>query len=275
MDCARMGFKVALVSGPRRAGKTTVICLIIGELCPQKPHYVRLAAVDGSKRAPQCSSPHTDCGVASASWLNYRRDRVFEVLPEALARVHKRDRNGCVILEADADPSLRCAYPYDCSIFVMPAPNTVEDVFRSSEQARQALRSVLHDTATFAGEIYGLPEGDSSVGTDARPERTDLTDSQLLKLLDTPLGEELGARIQLQPVYHGLVESDVVVINTGTGSSTDVIDRVVHRLEVLLSRRPSSHERRTTVFCCDPKDSADPRSRRLCEALGKLCTETH
>jgi len=34
-------------------------------------------------------------------------------------------------------------------------------------------------------------------------------------LLNSPLGEELATRIQFKPDYHGLVESDLVLINMG------------------------------------------------------------
>lgn len=265
-----MGLHVIMVTGPRRAGKSALISCLLKEVCTSEPHYIRLAAVQGTKRAPRKGGrPAGGCGVVTATWVNYDPARVFETLPDALTAIHRRDRRGCVVIEADADPNLRHAYPYDCRIFVMPAPNEVHDVFRTPQQAREVLQSVLHDTALFAGEIFGLAADDGSVD-EAHEPHPDMSDSQIVQLMRTPLGRELNSRIQCQPEYHDIVESDVVVMNTGVGGTSSAADDVVCRLEKLIQQARPGGNRRPEVFCCDITDPQDPRRQKLFGHLDTL-----
>ena len=265
-----MGLTVTFVSGPRHAGKSTVIEALLGDLYKRPPHYLRLAQIDGDKKPPPpAAGPLRQCGVGSARWLGYDQDLIFEVLPEALTRIHKQDRYGAVIIEADADPHLRHAYPYDRRIFVMPAPRSLHEVFRSVREAATALHEVLDDTASFAREIYGMI--DSSLTDDDRHEdRPAFTVRQLRGFLNSPLGDELATRIQFQPAYHGLVESDVVLINTGVGGMSSVVDESVRRLERLLARLRGRSARKNVLFCCDPVDPQDPMRKKLIKTLKAL-----
>ena len=269
-----MGLTVTFVSGPRRSGKSTIIQMMLDELYRKPPHYLRLAEIDGDKRQPPPSvKPVANCGVHSARWLNYDQDRVFEVLPEALTRIHQQDRYGSVLIEADADPHLRNVYPYDHRVFVMRAPVALNEVFRSVRQAAEALEGVLDDTAAFAREIYGMLDDGPFDETDSEHEvRPEFTLRQMRGFLNSPLGEELATRIQFQPAYHGLVESDAVVINTGVGGTSEVVDECVHRLERLLARLRGSSARRNVIFCCDPLDSRDPLRAKVLKRLTELVT---
>ena len=245
---------------------------MVEEVLDRKPHYVRLTAVNGGKRPPVgITPPKRGCAVASAQWLCYERDRVFEVLPEMLATVHREDRNGRVVIEADADPVLRHAYPYDHQLFVMPAPRSVSEVFRSSMQAARALQDVLDDTAEFAAEIFGVSHGGAYLDDDTREERDLLSKSDIRRFLGSPLGDQLATRIQLHPQYHGLVESDVVLINTAAGGVPAIVDGCCRRLERLLSRIHAPCAAGRAVFCCDPEDLHDPRRREFIELLRTLC----
>jgi len=266
-----MGLTVTFVSGPRRSGKSTVIQAMLDEPCKRQPHYLRLAAVPGDKRPPPADvKPPGKCAVRSARWLDYDEDLIFEVLPEALTRIHKRDRNGAVLIEADADPHLRNAYPYDQRVFVMPAPRSLNEVFRTVQQAAQALRHVLDDTAAFASEIYGMLDGSPVGDDDEHEERPAFTVSQMRGFLNSPLGDELATRIQFQPAYHGLVESDVVLINTGVGGMSPMVNECVHRIERLLARLRGPSARKSVVFCCDPLDPKDPLRKKLFKTLKML-----
>ncbi|HUU83162.1 MAG TPA: hypothetical protein VM243_06620 [Phycisphaerae bacterium] len=265
-----MALTVTFVSGPRHAGKSTVIQAMLGDLYKRPPHYLRLAKIAGDKKPPlTMGRPPVDVEVGSARWLNYDEDSIFEVLPEALTRIHRKDRYGAVIIEADADPHLRHAHPYDRRIFVMPAPRSLHEVFRSVREAATALQGVLDDTAAFAREIYGMI--DSSLTDDEEHERrAPFTARQLRGFLDSPLGNELATRIQFQPEYHGLVESDVVLINTGVGGLSPVVDECGRRLERLLARLRGGAARKNTLFCCDPVDPHDPLRKKLIKALKDL-----
>ena len=243
---------------------------MVDEICSGQPHYLRLATVAGSKKAPKrAHRPNVNCGVATATWVDYDPSRAFETLPEALTAVHRKDPGACVIIEADTDPSLRHAYPYDCHIFAMPAPTSVHEVFRTPQQAELALQAVLHDTASFASEIYGLFAEDDSGADDVHEQRPDMSDSQIVTLLHAPLGQELASRIQCQPQYHGLLESDVVVVNTGVGGTSADVDEVVRRLEKLVRRTRADGAPRPSIFCCDLRDAEDPRRKKLFEHLRK------
>lgn len=268
-----MGLKVTFVSGPRRSGKSMVIQSMLSELYREPPHYLRLAAVDGDKKQPPPKRQAPDaCGVRTARWLNYNADGIFEVLPEALTRIHRQDRNGSVLVEADADPHLRNVYPYDHRLFVMPAPQSLQEVFRTINQAAEALRGVLDDTTAFAREIYGMID-DGLDDDGEHEERPAFTARQLRGFLNSPLGDELATRIQFQPAYHGLVESDVVLINTGVGGMLPIVDECERRLERLLARLRGPSARSGVLFCCDPMDPQDPQRNQLFQRLKELRDE--
>jgi hypothetical protein len=265
-----MGLQVIMVTGPRRAGKSTLISCLIKETCKREPHYIRLAAAGGPKRAPRAvPDPPHDCGVVTATWLTYDPRRVFETLPEALAAIHKKDRKARVIIEADGDPNLRHAYPYDCSIFAMPCPADVHEVFRTPQEAEAALHSALHDTMAFAGEVYGLEGGDEAGPDEGHEKRPDMSDSQIVRLLGSPLGADLAARIQCQPPYHGLVDSDLIVVNTGVGGSNGAVDETVRRLEAMLAKARRKQDNCPAIYCCDVCDKEDPRRAKLFEYFCK------
>lgn len=268
-----MGLTVTFVSGPRRSGKSAVIQAMIEHLFKREPHYLRLVENNSDKKPPKsraCDQQKNNCRVASARWLDYCNERIFEVLPEALTQIHKQDRYGSVLIEADADPNLRCAYPYDHRVFVMPTPTSVNDVFRDPAEAARELRRVLDDTAAFASEIFGMftPAGDDS---DSHEYRAQLTPSLARGFLRSPLGDELATRIQLQPAYHGLVESDLVILNTSTGESTGETIECVRRIEHLLARVQKKAETRAQLFHCNPVEMGTPPGRLLLKALKPIC----
>ena len=91
-----MGLSVTFVSGPRRSGKSAVIRTMIDRLWKQEPHYIRLAKTGGDKQPPKPrNKPPPNFGVATARWLEYEADHVFDVLPGALAIIHRRDDLDC------------------------------------------------------------------------------------------------------------------------------------------------------------------------------------
>ncbi len=275
-----MALSVVFVSGPRRAGKSCVIQQIASDCLARPPHYLRLASVNGDKRQPAIAPPPTDdCGVASAQWVGYEEDRVFEFLPAALTKIHRCDRKGIVIIEADADPLLRHAYPYDFRIFVLPAPRRTSEVFRTNAQATQAFKDALDDTAAFAGQIYGLVEDRATldaIDPGVSEKRSPLTALQLRGLMDSPLGDELATRILLQPSYHGLLESDVVIVNTGVGGTSSVVDECVRRLERVLAHVRSCDNHKPLMFACDPADIDDPlRNKFIARTCALLSRDSH
>jgi hypothetical protein len=216
--------------------------------------------------------------------VTYTGERVFETLPDGLRAVRRIDRYGFVIIEADGDPVLRHAYPYDYRIFVMPPPAEVTSVFRDARSAMIALQEVMQDTAAFASEVFGLFDAgglDDSIGVyhhapggldrhGERVEALDISESQLRHFLNSPIGAEIASRIQLQPEFHAMVESDVVVINTGLDVPTDALDECVHRIEKLLGKVRHDARRHSVLYWGDITDSRDPSRNRLIRRLKTL-----
>lgn len=278
--------KVIFVSGPPRAGKTCLVNLMAREAMCQKPHHIRLVPGIEDERPPLRLVPPPDqSDLASWQCVTYCADRSFEAIAEPLQRLRMTPSREIVLLEADGDPALRYAYPYDRRVFVMPSPADVHDVFRTPEQAAIALKKVMEDTASFAAEIFGLfgedPMGDSGgvlairdspagSWSEIAGERLEVDETQLRNFLDSPIGAEIASRIQLQPEYHGLVESDVILINTGVGASSGVVDEVARRLELLLSRIRARAQNDGLLFCCDPCEPRDPRRVKLFDKLSLM-----
>jgi hypothetical protein len=289
------GWNVFLMSGPPRGGKTQLAGQMATAFTPQFAHYVRLYCASESisdwtptTRQQAAADVKALTGKArTAEALQYHPERCFEVIPELLARVYRRNPRGIVLLEADPDPCLRHAFSYDHTLFVMPAPGHVYDVFRTPEESAKALRQVMQDTATFAKEIFGLfeevtgvedptsdpfrdfavPPRPTTEGLKTRPE---MTETQIHRFLRTPLGSEVASRIQLQPMYHGLVDSDIVVVNTASGAPEAEVDQCVGRLTILLGRLPRKGGEETQLLCCDLTDAEDPVRRKLLDRLINL-----
>jgi hypothetical protein len=263
-----MGLSVTLVSGPRSCGKSVIIQGMINHLWKREPHYIRLALAGSDKLRPKAASRRPpECGVKTARWLEYSPERIFEVLPEALTAIHKKDRYGTVVLEADADPIVRHAYPYDHRIFVMPLPESTQIVFRDSHRAAKELQRVLDDTVAFASEMFGLITKGTCGDAEPHEPRPDLSDSQMRGFLYSPLGDELATRIQLQPAYHGLVESDIVVVNDWLGTRSPETDICLQRVERLLERVRGLSGRSTEFLLCKPRDDDGQICKKLLKAL--------
>jgi len=284
-----MPLETLFISGPSGGGKSTVARLVADHGLDRPAHYLRIrAAPDGHTNAVAAfklspADPVGD-GWASMHAVTYTADRVFETLPDGLRAVRRIERYGFTVIEADEDPALRHAYPYDYRIFVMAPPVDVHTLFRTPQAAASALHQVMQDTASFASEIFGLFDAaglDDSTGVyheEAPPsdrcgqriERLDIGESQIRQFLNSPLGAEIASRIQLQPEFHALVESDVVVVNTGVGTATDALHQCIQRLEKLLARVRHDARRHSVLYWGDISDAGDPTHGRLLQRLRAL-----
>jgi hypothetical protein len=287
-----MPVETLLISGPPGGGKSLLAGLIATEVMDQPVHYLRMKlSSDGHTNAVVPIEPTEPTGPdpseplwASSFTVHYTSDRVFETLPDGLREIRKVDRYGFVIIEADGDPALRHAYPYDYRLFVMPPPDDVHMVFRDTSEATQALQQVMQDTATFASEIFGLfnsacfddgvgvSHHEPVAGSPAHPgiERLEIAEAQVRGFLNSPLGVEIASRIQLQPDYHALVESDVVVVNTGVGCRGEVMKDCVKRVEKLLARVRHDARRSSILYWGNFLDGNDPTQQKLLRRLRSL-----
>lgn len=284
-----MPLTTLLISGPSGGGKTTVARSIAAHALDRSVHHLRMrSAPDGHTNAVEPAQA-TDPALAGADWaslhtVTYTPERAFETLPEGLRAVRNIDRYGFVIIEADTDPAMRHAFPYDYRVFVMAPPASVDTIFRDPRSAGAALQQVMQDTAAFASEIFGLFDADglddgagvyhqkpTLIGRPSEPfERIDISEAQIRQFLSSPLGAEIASRIQLQPEYHAMVESDVVVINTGVGTVTDALDQAVQRIEKLLARVRHDARRHSVLYWGDVADLRDPTRNRLLERFRRL-----
>ena len=283
-----MPLETLFISGPSGGGKSTVARMIADRAVDRPAHYLRMkrARDDHTNAVREVQVP--DDRPAGDDWasvhqVSYTTERVFETLPDGLRAVRRRDLRGFTVIEADIDPALRHAYPYDYRVFVMPAPADLFTVFRTPREAAAALQQVMQDTSTFATEIFGLFDAaglDDTAGVEhlgPRPgasrdeaiENLDVGESQIHQFLGSPIGAEIASRIQLEPDYHALVESDVVVINTGAGS-TDGLEPCVQRLEKLLGRLRQDARRHSVLYWGDIRDHHDPAHDRLIKRLQTL-----
>jgi hypothetical protein len=187
-----------------------------------------------------------------------------------------------MLLLADVDPALRYAFTYTHRIFTIAAPERVRDVFRSPAQAARTLHEVLEDTAAFTREMFGtfgselLDEDEGVKASTQQPggqppqHRIDVDAAQMRRFMATPLGAEIVTRVQLQPPYHSLADSDVVVINTARGRNAAVVDECARKLRTLLNRIREGVGRHYDLFVCDPACLDDPGTVRLTERMREL-----
>jgi len=277
-----MAVQSLLISGLGHSGKSTLARFIGDQVLERAAHYLRLLpAPDTHTNAVLGYELSRDDVIgdfwASAHRVSYTLDRLFETIPEGLRAVRRLERNGFVVIEADADPALRHAYPYDYRIFIMTAPPDVYSVFRTPDAAAAALHQVLQDTAAFASEIFGLFEDDlfeDSSGVEhfrpvqeylgaPRIERLNIAEAQIRHFLSSPLGAEIASRIQLQPEYHALVEADVVVVNAKrlNRDRREVLDECISRLQKLLSRVRQDARRQSVLYWGDIREGDAARAK--------------
>lgn len=284
-----MPLETLFISGPPGGGKSTVATLVAADVLKRPIHLIRMKAAPDSHTntiMPEDSVGQEWCGHQWASYheVQYTPERVFETLPDALRAVRKIERRGFTIVEADTDQSLRHAYPYDYRIFVMRPPCDVYDVLRDPKEAARALHTVMQDTATFASEVFGLFDMagmDDSVGvkhehpmpahrSGTAVEKLEITEAQIRHFINSPIGAEIVSRIQLQPDYHALVESDVVVINTGLCGPNETLQECIQRIEKLLARIRHDARRRSLLYWGDVNDRRDKACAKLIKRLDRL-----
>ena len=277
-----MPLTVILITGPRNGGKTTLVDLIGRDVLDHAPHHIRLVSTETANDAmgpPASTAPPTH--VAASIQARFTDQSAMDVLTDALRAVRRKERYATVLVEGDDAPSLRHAFPYDRRVFVMPAPNEFHAIFRRPGEAAAALRKVMQDTEGFAAEMFGLLFDETGVQSpdayapeERRRRSAKAMDSkEVRRFLNTPLGAEIASRIQLQPGYQGLVESDLVAINTARDAMTKDMGECVQCIERLMARTHQNGVHRRFLYCCDPQNGDDPVRAKLLRRLAEICDD--
>ncbi|UCC31346.1 MAG: hypothetical protein JSU86_03535, partial [Phycisphaerales bacterium] len=71
--------------------------------------------------------------------------------------------------------------------------------------------------------------------------------------------------------YHGLVESDLVIINTGVGRRSEGTGECIRRIERLIERTSGAWRLQTPLLLCNPCDPKAGGFKRLLKALRPMC----
>jgi len=255
---------VISISGPPASGKTRLVRAVAARLGGGPMHHIRFHADDGRPHPALRVMPTEQLGFVSTRCA-CSSELVFEQVP---AEIRRAAAGPCtvVIIETGAEPCFRHAYPYDVKVFILREPATPDVVFRSTSETAGAIQRAMSDTTIFAAEVYGMPdECDPAAGPSpmaARPRRSPALPpgGSLEEFLASELGAELTARCQLQSAYHGIIESDVVVMAASTGNVATgaCAARIEQMLQVLRERLG----RRTWFGVCDPCDAEDPLGRQ-------------
>ncbi len=264
-----MPIKVVHIAGPPGSGKTTLVRRLAARRTSGARHHLRLnshAAVE-KELVPREPAPTLRLSVPtddmeSSTTATIDPDLVFERLPAEIERLHKRKTSTTIFVETDAEPHFRHAYSFDARVFIMPCPATLADVFRSRREAEDAVRRAMHDTRDFAEEIFGLtrearcdPPRDSIKRFDPPPVSD--RDRDVLAFIDAALGSRLAVQFLLQPCYHVLIDSDVVLLNLGVGPDGDAAEICAHRLQAIFDQLRREGSRPAWFAACEPADPED------------------
>ena len=104
-------------------------------------------------------------------------------------------------------------------------------------------------------------------------ERVEITPIQMRRFVNSPLGTEIASRIQLQPEYHSLVESDVIIVNMAVGGTTSIVDQCIRQIQTLISRLEEGRLTKPVLFNCDPLDPADPLQQQMLAKLREILSD--
>lgn len=262
------------ISGPARSGKTTFARALAARFPEDKPHYVRF---DHAGREPPPSLRFAD--PLDEMGASIRRTAtpqlVFEEVSEAVKDVAGGHPMATIIMETDAQPCFRHAYPYDVKLFIMAPPPALDVVFRSPVEAAQAVERAMDDTSEFAAELFGLDR--ESLGSGILPalgpkdRRTKATPTQTAEeFIDSEVGTEIAARMQLQPDYHAIIDSDVVLLNEGIDHDPEAAVECSGRLDALLETLRRKLKRQSWFAACNPLDPRDPLTIRALTRIEAL-----
>jgi len=262
------------ISGPPASGKTTLARILAARAGASRPYYLRLDVHTERPAQPLRLSVSLD-EMADCARRTVRSDLVFEEVSEAIREIAPPDERPTIIVETGAEPCFRHAYPYDVKVFILAVPDDLETVFRSPMETAVAIDRAMEDTAEFAAELFGLDRDFHDSGAlpaiDAtRDGRATAEIAQSAEeFLQSDVGTEIASRMQLQPAYHAIIDSDVILLNLAAGKDRELTMRCAQQIVSLLGPLQRRLGRRYWFAACN-LEAADPFARRGLETIEAL-----
>lgn len=260
------------ISGPPASGKTTLAELLAARAHGTKPDYIRFDL--GSDTAPRTLRiAGSLCDMASITHQTIHSELVFEKVADAIKTIAANQSGNTIFVETNAHPCFRHAYPYHVKVFVMLPPPTLGVLFRTEAETAEAIHRAMDDTAEFASELFGMGAGpqDSTMLPNVKlPDAKTQPAQSVEDFLNSDVGMEIAARMQLQSEYHAIMDSDVIILNVGLSHDEAVTARCAKRLDALLETLRQRLRRQSWFIACDPFDGDDPRCRRGLERIEAL-----
>ena len=260
------------ISGPPASGKTTLAELLAARAQGTKPDYLRFdLGTDTAPRTLRIADSLSD--MASVTHQTVQSELVFEEIADALKTITANSDGKTIFVETNAQPCFRHAYPYHVKVFVMLPPPTLGVIFRSEAETAEAIQRAMDDTAEFASELFGMGAGpqDSTMLPNVKlPDARSQPAQSVEEFLNSDVGTEIAARMQLQPEYHAIMDSDVILLNVGLCHDEAVTARCARRIDALLETLRQRLGRQHWFVACNPFDGDDPRCRRGLERIELL-----
>lgn len=260
------------ISGPPASGKTTLARRLAALVQPAEPDYIRFDLQADASPA-RLRIARTLPEMASSTHRNVNPKLVFEQVADTLKTVATGHDHALVFIETDAQPCFRHAYPYHVTLFVMSPPAHLGIVFRSPTQTAQAIQRAMDDTSEFAAELFGLGAGpqDSATGPAIHPKDRKPQPTQSVEdFLSSDVGTEIAARMQLQPEYHAIMDSDVILLNVAQPGDRAVTARCVTEIDRLLETIRRRLGRQNWFAACNLLDQEDLIAKRALQRVKQL-----
>lgn len=269
-----MSATILHISGPPACGKTTLAKILARRAANSKPFFLRLAVRKERPVQPLRLSVAMD-EMADCVRRTVRSDLVFEEVSGAIAEIAPSDRRPTIIVETGTEPCFRHAYPYDVKVFVMAVPEDMETVFRNPSETAVAIDRAMEDTSEFAAELFGLDRDFHDSGSLPAIEATKDSGTRAgvvqsaEEFLYSDVGAEIASRMQLQPAYHAIIDSDVILLNLAVGRDRALAAPCARQIVSLLEPLQRRLGRRYWFAACDLV-AADPRARCGIETIEAL-----